>query len=42
VKFRIHASARRDLTEGYRFYEKQAAGVGRYFLDSLFSAMPRW
>ena len=26
-----------DLVEGSRFYEKQAEGIGAYFLDSLFS-----
>ena len=37
MKIRILASASRDLIEGYRFYEKQAAGIGTYFLDSLYS-----
>ena len=37
MKIRILASASRDLIEGYRFYEKQAAGIGAYFLDSLYS-----
>ena len=37
MKIRIIASASRDLLEGYRFYEKQAAGIGAYFLDSLYS-----
>lgn len=36
-RIRILASARQDLTAGYRFYEKQAKGVGRYFLDTLYS-----
>ena len=26
-----------DLTEGYRFYERQGEGLGEYFLDSLWS-----
>ena len=26
-----------DLITGFRFYERQAAGLGRYFLDSLFA-----
>ncbi|MFZ5555700.1 MAG: type II toxin-antitoxin system RelE/ParE family toxin [Pseudomonadota bacterium] len=34
---RILEAARRDLIAGYRFYEKQAEGIGRYFLDSLYS-----
>jgi plasmid stabilization system protein ParE len=37
MKIRILASASRDLMEGYRFYERQAEGVGAYFLDSLYS-----
>lgn len=34
---RILSAARGDLIRGYRFYEGQAPGVGRYFLDTLFS-----
>jgi hypothetical protein len=34
---RIGASAERDLLVGFEFYETQAAGLGQYFLDSLFS-----
>jgi plasmid stabilization system protein ParE len=26
-----------DLADGYRFYERQADGLGEYFLDSLWS-----
>jgi len=26
-----------DLVAGFRFYEQQATGLGRYFLDSLFA-----
>lgn len=37
MKVRILASASRDLIEGYGFYERQGAGVGAYFLDSLYS-----
>lgn len=37
MKIKILPSASRDLIEGYRFYEKQAEGVGAYFLDSLYS-----
>jgi hypothetical protein len=37
MKVKILASASRDLLDGYRFYEKQAEGVGAYFLDTLFS-----
>ncbi|WP_133510881.1 type II toxin-antitoxin system RelE/ParE family toxin [Candidatus Thiosymbion oneisti] len=37
MKIRILASARRDLLDGFRFYEKQARGIGSYFLDSLYS-----
>ena len=34
---KILKSANQDLVEGYYFYEKQAKGLGSYFLDSLFS-----
>ena len=37
MKIEILDEARQDLLDGYRFYEKQAAGVGVYFLNSLFS-----
>ncbi len=28
---------RRDLLDGFQFYEKQARGIGSYFLDSPYS-----
>lgn len=37
MKVQIVDEAAQDLVDGYRFYEHQAAGVGDYFLDSLFS-----
>ncbi len=37
MKVRILASASQDLGDGYRFYEKQAEGIGAYFLDTLYS-----
>ncbi len=37
MKVRILTSARNDLADGRDFYERQAEGVGDYFLDSLFS-----
>ena len=37
MRIRILDSASRDLVEGYHFYEKQEAGLGSYFVDSLFS-----
>lgn len=37
MKLRILDAASRDLIEGFRFYEKQHAGLGEYFLDSLYS-----
>lgn len=36
-RIRILEAARRDLLAGYRFYEQQSEGIGRYFLDSLYS-----
>jgi hypothetical protein len=32
---RIVASARRDLDEGFQFYETQEIGLGDYFLSSV-------
>lgn len=37
MKLRILDTASQDLIEGHRFYERQQAGLGEYFLDSLFS-----
>jgi len=37
MNIRILDPAKQDLLDGYRFYEDQAEGVGRYFLDSLYS-----
>ena len=37
MKIRILTSALNDLADGRDFYKRQAAGVGDYFLDSLFS-----
>ena len=34
---RIARSAEADLLEGYVFYDRQQAGVGDYFLDSLYA-----
>ena len=36
MKIKILSSASQDLIDGYWFYEKQAEGLGTYFLDSLF------
>ncbi len=37
MRIQILNSANQDLIEGFRFYEKQAEGLGVYFLDTLFS-----
>ena len=37
MKISIQPSAVADLRVGFRFYEKQQAGLGGYFLDSLYS-----
>jgi plasmid stabilization system protein ParE len=37
MKIKILNSANKDLLDGYWFYEKQAKGMGVYFLDALFS-----
>lgn len=35
MKIEILGSAQRDLLDGYWFYEKQASGLGAYFLQHL-------
>jgi plasmid stabilization system protein ParE len=37
MKVEILSQARDDLVAGFHFYEKQAPGLGSYFLDSLLS-----
>ena len=37
MKVQILDEARQDLVDGFRFYEMQAAGLGDYFLDCIFS-----
>ena len=37
MKVRVLESARKDLIGGYYFYEKQADGIGTYFLESIYS-----
>jgi plasmid stabilization system protein ParE len=37
VKTSIQPAALADLRRGFHFYERQEAGVGAYFLDSLYS-----
>lgn len=37
MQVRIARSAETDLLEGFAFYEQQQAGIGEYFLDSLFA-----
>ncbi len=36
MRLRILSSALEDLDRGRQFYERQGAGLGAYFLDSLF------
>ena len=33
----IREQAREDLQLGFRFYEEQSPGLGRYFLECLFA-----
>jgi hypothetical protein len=35
MRLRILSSALEDLDRGRRFYDRQGAGLGAYFLDSL-------
>jgi hypothetical protein len=37
MQVRVARSAETDLLEGYAFYEEQQAGIGDYFLGSLFA-----
>jgi plasmid stabilization system protein ParE len=37
MKIQVLFQALDDLENGYRFYERQAEGVGTYFLDSIWS-----
>lgn len=37
MKIKVLDEAEEDLFDGSRFYDAQEPGVGRYFLDSLFS-----
>ncbi len=37
MKIRILRSAERTVAEGIRFYERQGAGLGSYFLNSITS-----
>lgn len=33
----LHRLAEEDLLTGYQFYDRQAPGLGNYFLDSLYA-----
>jgi hypothetical protein len=37
MRIEILEEALDDLAQGYHFYEEQQAGIGDYFLDSLYS-----
>lgn len=37
MKVQVLEEATADLADGFRFYERQAEGLGDYFLDSLWS-----
>jgi hypothetical protein len=37
MKILVLDAAQQDLVSGFRFYEVQEAGLGSYFLDSLYS-----
>lgn len=37
MRLKILSSAAEDLYDSRIFYEKQGAGIGEYFFDSLFS-----
>lgn len=35
MEIRLHNAARNDLRDGYEFYDRQSAGLGDDFLQSL-------
>lgn len=37
MRIELLADAEEDLSRGFEFYERQAPGLGQYFLDSLFA-----
>ena len=37
MRVQILDEAKQDLLDGYRFYSRQAEGLGDYFLDSLYA-----
>lgn len=37
MRIEILSDAAEDLLDGYHFYERQASGLGAYFLDTLYS-----
>ena len=37
MKIEILDEAQQDLIDGYRFYQRQSAGLGEYFIDTLFA-----
>jgi hypothetical protein len=37
MRIEILDTAKQDFREGFRFYEEQSEGIGRYFVDSLMS-----
>ena len=37
MRIEILDEAEQDLLDGFAFYERQAGGLGNYFLDSVFS-----
>ena len=41
MRVEITDLAETDLEQGYLFYELQQVGLGTYFLDALYSDMPR-
>jgi hypothetical protein len=42
MRILILPSARDDLSDGFEFYERQEAGLGDYFQESLFPTLNRF
>jgi plasmid stabilization system protein ParE len=37
MRIKLNPSAKKDLIDGFHFYEKQQRSIGQYFLDSIYS-----
>ncbi|MFT5163290.1 MAG: hypothetical protein ACI9FJ_001876 [Alteromonadaceae bacterium] len=42
MRIQLLASAKNDLLAGYDFYQKQSDGLGKYFVDNLYTDIDRF